>query len=292
MGEIRKRFTDREIELLKEHWPTGNKNALAQVAERHSWVSIKAKSNRIGLTRVRRGYPVNESFFSKWSPVMAYILGYTYADGNIHGLRGKKSTWWYWRIDSSDKQIIIDISDAVEWGGKVYIGKSPGHYGKKPMYRLAIGSNKLVADLRNLGLTQNKTKVMQPPDIPSQFLSHFMRGYFDGDGRMGWHISGSLRYISTGIGSASRDFIVWIANAVSDTLNIKTPHISRQHDKDFWSINLIGYNGKQWLDFIYQDATIFLERKHKIYQIATNKGTHPDNKPKFSMSFSKRWSSH
>ena len=45
-------------------------------------------------------YRVNENFFEKWSPLMAYVLGYIYADGNLDDspyMRGK-----YIKITSTD----------------------------------------------------------------------------------------------------------------------------------------------------------------------------------------------
>jgi len=285
----RNRFTEKETELLKEYWPTGNRDALAPVLTRHPWKSIKKKSNEIGLTRNRRGHPVNESFFSKWSPEMAYCLGYTFADGSIKGTKGKISTWWFWNIYSSDKHIVQDISDAVGWEGKIHISNRSDRYGKKTMYRLSIGSKKLIADLRKLGLTQNKTKTMQPPNVPTKYLGHFMRGCFDGDGNIGWTKS---KYISVGIGSASYDFIDWAATIISTTLGIKKPTISKRSSIDFWSIRFAGYNAKRWLDFVYKDATIFLKRKHNIYELSNKRGRHHSVVPKFTMSFHNRWSGH
>jgi len=288
----RNRFTEKEIELLKEHWPTGNRAALKPVLDRHPWCSIKRKSNGMGLTRNRRGHPVNESFFSAWSPEMAYILGYTFADGNIKGLAGKQSVWWYWSVYSADKHIVEDIANAVEWGGKIYESNNSNHFGTKTMYRLVIGSNELVSDLIKLGIEPNKAKTMQHPNIPNRFISHFMRGYFDGDGSIGWTKPNGLSYISVGLGSASCDFVSWVADVIGNVLSVCPPSIHKRAKKDFWEFHFSGKNAKRWLNFMYQDATILLHRKHKIYQIADDCGRHPSTKPKFTMSFSKRWSGH
>ena len=43
----------------------------------------------------KRIYKINEDFFNKWSSQMAYILGFTCADGNVYG----RSLSW----DLSDK---------------------------------------------------------------------------------------------------------------------------------------------------------------------------------------------
>jgi len=50
--------------------------------------------------------------------------------------------------------------------------------------RLAIASVILIEDLHKLGVEQNKTYKEQniPKQVPSKYIHHFIRGYFDGDG--------------------------------------------------------------------------------------------------------------
>lgn len=45
-----------------------------------------------------------------------------------------------------------------------------------------MGSKKWFFDLSRLGFTQNKSKALQVPTIPTKYFGHFVRGYFDGDG--------------------------------------------------------------------------------------------------------------
>jgi len=57
-------------------------------------------------------YKVNENFFKEWSPIMAYVLGYWYADGSLEDasyLRGK-----YIRVTSIDKSTIEKIRDWLD----------------------------------------------------------------------------------------------------------------------------------------------------------------------------------
>lgn len=39
-------------------------------------------------------------------------------------------------------------------------------------------------DLLKLGLTPNKSLTLKMPKVPDKYLSHFTRGYFDGDGNV------------------------------------------------------------------------------------------------------------
>ena len=49
-------------------------------------------------------------------------------------------------------------------------------------YTLQIGSKKIYAKLTELGFTPNKSLILQYPPIPDEYICHFLRGYFDGDG--------------------------------------------------------------------------------------------------------------
>lgn len=119
----------------------------------------------------------NKDFFKTWTPDMAYILGFMYADGNI--VETKRGTHFI-AIYSADKNILIlmkkcfasdhTLSSKVTDTGCVY--------------RIQIGSKEWFSDLGKIGLSPNKTKRMVLPQIPSIYLGDFIRGYFDGDGNV------------------------------------------------------------------------------------------------------------
>lgn len=110
---------------------------------------------------------------------MAYILGYIYADGSLEDasyLRGK-----YLRISSVDRQLIEDAKKVLGSEHKLLVIK-PAIAARKTRYLLRIGSHRIYEDLIGLGLYPNKSLTITLPFIPGEFLSHFTRGYFDGDG--------------------------------------------------------------------------------------------------------------
>ena len=124
-------------------------------------------------------YNVNEAFFEKWSPDMAYTLGYIYADGNLNDspyTRGK-----YISIASIDKSSILRIKNLLN--SEHTIKETRSHFtGSKICYVLRIGSYKIYNDLLKLGLYPKKSLVIDFPKVPKKYLNHFTRGYFDGDG--------------------------------------------------------------------------------------------------------------
>ncbi|HEY4494419.1 MAG TPA: LAGLIDADG family homing endonuclease [Candidatus Paceibacterota bacterium] len=124
-------------------------------------------------------HKVNEKFFAKWSPNMAYLLGYIYADGHLidsPSMRGK-----YISITSADKD---SISRVKRWLKSEHVIKeTKSHFsGSKICFTLKIGSYKLYDDVFKLGLYPNKSLTINFPNISKKYLNHFVRGYFDGDG--------------------------------------------------------------------------------------------------------------
>ena len=119
----------------------------------------------------------DKEFFKTWSRNMAYILGFLYADGNM--IKTKRGTHFI-AFYSNDFSLLQEIKNVIK--AEHVISKRSGRTGE--VCRLQIGSREWFDDLCALGLTPNKTKRMLLPDIPDEFFTDFVRGYFDGDGNV------------------------------------------------------------------------------------------------------------
>jgi len=109
---------------------------------------------------------------------MAYILGFLCADGCIFiNPRGSHYIGFY----SNDKILIGKIKKCLDSDHKVS-ERLPRKRVPKKSYELQIGSKEMFNDLANIGITQNKSKVLSFPNIPDLYFADFVRGYFDGDG--------------------------------------------------------------------------------------------------------------
>lgn len=114
---------------------------------------------------------VDEDFFRDWSADMAYILGIITSDGCL--LEYKNG---YNGIDITSK----DISHLRRIKERL---KSEHKIGKKERgYRIQIRNKRIYNNLISLGLTPRKSKIIRLPKVPKKYLSHFIRGVFDGDG--------------------------------------------------------------------------------------------------------------
>src|SRR3989338_9076928 len=120
---------------------------------------------------------VNKNFFKKWTPEMAYVLGFFAADGYITvNRRGGQ----FWCIQITDKKLLEQIRKVVQSGHKISTRVRDGN--EKMVHRLQIGSIEMCDDLRKLGFFERKTKNLTVPHAPQKYFSDFVRGYFDGDG--------------------------------------------------------------------------------------------------------------
>lgn len=123
-------------------------------------------------------YAVDETFFTKWSSDMAYVLGFWYADGSVEfapAMRGK-----YIRVTCTDREIVESIKFAMRSAHTIVATSKGKRF--KDVYLLRIGSAALFDQLVQLGVVERKSTVITLPEVPRQFLMHFVRGYFDGDG--------------------------------------------------------------------------------------------------------------
>lgn len=118
-----------------------------------------------------RKYNINQDFFKTWTRDMAYIFGFWCADGCIYNGKMFDIT-----IHKKDKYIIKKIAEKLEYEGPLY------DYVDRQASRINFSCVTIYNDLIALGGLENKSMTLEFPKVPNQFLSDFIRGYFDGDG--------------------------------------------------------------------------------------------------------------
>jgi hypothetical protein len=222
-------------------------------------------------------YKFKTDFFEKWSPEMAYVLGFTFADGNITDAKSSRAQ--YFHVDSKDKNIIEKIKIILGANHPIYINASHfsehknGRYKSKDLFRLRIGSKKLFNDLLQLGLTPNKSKTVRfPANIPEEFLGDFVRGYFDGDGcvyfQKGRGITKPIiiKKLSVIFTSGSYNFLEELSKILKSRLLLRHDKIYR--GSGAFQIRYSTADSLKIFSLIYKDCNngLYLERKFDIFR--------------------------
>ena len=127
--------------------------------------------------RAERNVSCNIHYFDQWSPNMAYILGFAFADGSIY-----KNTLSI-IVTQSDEAVLNFIKNEVGSDKKIRRYNHNGNRGTKPYSVFCINSRVAADRLRELGIKESKTYLDEPfPNMPDNMVPHFVRGFFDGDG--------------------------------------------------------------------------------------------------------------
>jgi|ERR1051326_1859662 hypothetical protein len=208
-------------------------------------------------------YHANENFFEQWTPTMAYVLGYLYADGSLEDasyIRGK-----YIRLTSIDKELINFTKKALNSKHHIVI-RPPDSPNRKIRYFLRIGSHKLYNDLLNLGLYPNKSLTIKFPKIDAKFLPHFIRGYFDGDGHVGIAKNKKIfKRVIVVFVSGSLDFLTGLANEMNNILELRINKVYK--DNKSYRLAYSTADSVKIFKYLYKNAEgEFLSRKFGVFK--------------------------
>lgn len=212
---------------------------------------------------------LNVDFFKKWSAEMAYVLGYFAADGCMFvNPRGSR----YISFSSTDREILEKIKRMLKSKHKIALRK---RYNEnwKDSYSIQIGSKEMYNDLIELRFKPNKEDRLKLPVVPKEYISHFIRGYFDGDGgiscgyfrRRDRH-NNMTPYISTCFAHANLSFLKKVSNILRNNACMGKGYL----DKKTKHLNYSKLDSKNLFYYMYKGASKaqYLERKYNRFQEA------------------------
>lgn len=145
---------------------------------------------------------------------------------------------------------------------KEMIGAETKLLEKENTSAFCIRSNKMYQDLGALGIHERKSKTVSfPTNISANMVRHVIRGIFDGDGTVYW----SGNYLHFGF-YGNHFLLEQIKHILAEEFNISNNKI---FDKS--NVSLLYFSKKKdiknFYDYIYKDASIFLTRKKKRFDI-------------------------
>ena len=209
----------------------------------------KARRNAIASGRISQVlYDVNENFFSDWSSAMAWVLGLMVTDGNIAvGPSGILVP----SLSSISAPLLEKVRLAMDSNLPIkLVNQTLGG----TIFRLTLCRRKLAEDLSHLGVKPKKSLTIPFPDVPRQFLPHFIRGVFDGDGSVFFDPRSPKATIRVFFISGSWDFVTGLENALHTTGGLSKQTIYRSANGRSFSFKYGHTDALRFFDFVYAGA--------------------------------------
>lgn len=204
-------------------------------------------------------YECNRSIFRKIeTEEEAYWLGFILADG--HNSKNKSL-----RIDIKDKGHLEKLSKLIYPDSDKLIKTRDLGFGT--VYYFHCGVHEIVENISKHGVVPNKSKITKLPILTNKMYRHFIRGLFDGDGSLSYSQDKNYkRYIFSIVGTY--ELMDGVKKIVKKECNIdlgigKMKTINRVYKKGNKQIISL-------LNWLYQDSTVYLERKFEKYQELLN----------------------
>jgi hypothetical protein len=205
---------------------------------------------------------LDDSMFSNVTTLteaQAYFLGFVASDGHV------KKRQVFIKINKKDIDILEKFKTSLDIESEIKIVKDT-------FSELTISSKQMAFDLCSILGVDYEAKshkkshsVKFPIGLSEENYRHFTRGFFDGDG-----------WVNKEVGRHSVPVCGFTTNSTDMRRGIYQKVNVRGYES--LSTSSIKYSGSKFtafLDYIYKDATIYLNRKYALYQ------KHKEYKPRF-----------
>ncbi len=268
-------YTEAELKDICESYLNGESSV--KIGKRYgtSHKPILKVLEKMGIERDQkrfvRKYYLNEHYFDEIdTPNKAYVFGLLYADGSINIPKSTTAI----SLQEDDRYLLEQLRNEIGSEKPLeYLDYSHKHdfgYNYKNQYRLILFSKHICKELSSKGLVQNKSLVLEfPTCIKDELLSHFIRGYFDGNGSINYYRNkrGNIRNYSVSI--TSTEMFLNTLNNTLDMLGLKRGNIfdASCHNgiTKQWSMNGF-YHVTEFCRWMYTDADLYMVRKKEKYE--------------------------
>lgn len=216
----------------------------------------------------KRKYAINEAYFDTIdTPNKAYILGFLYADGS--NCLDKCTVTMSLQEEDLDilERIRREIGSEKPLEYLDYTNKNDGGYTYKNQYRLLLFNKHICKTLETIGMIPNKSLKLEFPNIKPELYSHFVRGYYDGDGSVYRQIKNDNNHAVTLTITSTEEFCKRIVDISEKYIGIKTNYYDASCRNGITKVFTVSDRNvvKKFLDWMYQDADLLLKRKHDRY---------------------------
>jgi hypothetical protein len=268
---INEDWSDNESNIVKTNYLNKTMNELQELLPGKTKGDILAYCHKLGLTRTKK--TCTRDFFNVIdTEEKAYWLGFIFADGYIsfsesNMKKGQLATTYCIgiKLQWSDREHLKKFNKSISGNYKVFKEIShPDGFRKKTTEaaKILVYSQQMYNDL-NKYFDRDKTYTAKFPNIPEDLIRHFIRGYFDGDGCFTF----TEKTFDIDFLGASKDFHDGLKDILLKyNFNFNTEIKINQHDTSIYYIHINKNLDKcRFLDWIYFDCHIYLDRKYEKY---------------------------
>lgn len=204
----------------------------------------------------------------------AYWLGFIFADGYISSdsLKGKSRYLLEISLKASDKNHLDKFNKFMKHENANKVTIEDAKCGKVICKRCRwyVANKHLWETLNNYGCTPRKSLTLKFPDESifksRDLIRHFIRGYFDGDGCFTRHIHHTI--VSPVISFlGTKDFLDKILEYSKIEANYRN---DKCYTEFTWTLEYHKEPGIELINYLYNNCTIYLDRKYKLYEFFKN----------------------
>ena len=261
-----KQWKKEELEFLQNNYKEMTYKELSEKMNRTK-AAIDLKINRLGLKKEK--YTYKKDFFKQIdSEEKAYWLGFITADGCVQydseshsgELSIKLSGQDYDHLKKFNKSICGNISVTKKTSTCNLNGLKYEESG------IRLYSSEMVLDLINLGVVQNKSSIIKFINIDDVLMSHFIRGYFDGNGcicisNKNKTKDSSKWFFACNFTSGSVEFLQGLRDFLL-SVGVKTQIRTELSKPNTFRLFIGGMsNCDKFIKYIYSNSNICLDRK-------------------------------
>lgn len=273
----RNEWTKEEIEFLKNNYLKQTNKQLSMSLDR-TVKAVEVKLTKLGFTRPKKLNYDDTVFENIDTEEKAYWLGFLMADGYI-AVTDRNAELGI-ELNVKDKQHLVKFQQFLQTNALVqersrFFEKVANNYCNKILHScfIRIYSKKIVGDLMALGFRQNKrNEGLKFCNIPLELRRHFIRGFFDGDGSICQDKYKPKNYYRCNITAKDEEFLKQIRNVLyENNINSHIHNWTNGHKHKMYQLSISARQDvDKFLNFIYKDSKIYLERKYSLYLIATS----------------------
>ena len=254
---------------IKEYLETPEEDrSLTKVGEkygvRRQTISKYLKDMGIEVVNYQNRARLDETVFDSMdTEEQFYWLGFLYADGNISKIGNRLEV----ALALKDIDHLEKFRNFLKLTTEIKTVLRNGHYA----CRLYVRNKHLWGTLNNLGCVPCKSLILEFPKKEifknnKMFILHFIRGYVDGDGCLGYYWNKQHTSINTQVSIVSTESFL---NSIKKLFGNKHGYIHNKSSKDWenkaYQLTFNGAIARKFARYLYEKATIYMQRKYEKY---------------------------